>query len=761
MERPGIRLNKHNMLLVIVVAVIIVIFGIYLIYNKSAMGRYAGNTVRQNTLATSREVDAYIESALGSIQLASELVSQNMDNEWLSNPNSIIDTLVNRTPFDFIEYVDKDGINHTGMGQAFNASDRQYFVDGMDGNTGICVDYNPKYSKEYLINYYTPVYYNKKIVGVLTGAMEADSNLMPILSSRFFDEEVTSMLCDTDGHIIASTANSEDDVFLENALKEAGTDDKDIQAFCDRLKEHDEGIIEFVEKDGKAIACISTNNKTGWGIIQIVHPAVFRNVILDITGSSYITMACICLILLLLIVYFRMDSRKRHNALIEETDRVVQNYEQILTTTASDSYKGIRRVDLQTGRSVYIYFDNYHVKEMEIGDWTKWLRAQKKNMHPDDYERIIELFDIDKMRSMDDGTTFSASYRSAKKNSDGYNKIYTTTTSIISVDGRKTAIMSIIDNTSAVVSEIKQKQLLASAASIYLSMYVLDLKNDMLEMVSTGKHINNAIDGRSRGIQSIINDTMRKLTDEQYTDAMMEFVNLDTLDDRMKEVNTVTLEFLEKVSGWCRARFIAVEYDEDYHLSRVLWMVENIDAEKRKTNRLLYLSETDLMTGIRNRGSGEKRIKELIEQKHDGVFCVLDVDKFKSINDTFGHDVGDKVIIKIAECLKKTFNESDVVMRLGGDEYAVFADGITRTDEIVQYFDKFFELVNNIDIPELGERKITVSLGAAFKKNDDGLDFETMYRNADSCTYVSKKAVGNRYTIFEDKNKSNTTVEGE
>ena len=125
MERPKIRLNKHNMLLVSVVAVIIVIFSIYLIYNKNAMSRYAGNTVKQNTLGIAREVDAYIDSALGSIQLASELVSQNMDNEWLSNPNSIIDTLVNKTPFDFIEYVDKDGINRTKIGEAFNASDRE------------------------------------------------------------------------------------------------------------------------------------------------------------------------------------------------------------------------------------------------------------------------------------------------------------------------------------------------------------------------------------------------------------------------------------------------------------------------------------------------------------------------------------------------------------------------------------------------------------------------------------------------------------
>ena len=246
-----------------------------------------------------------------------------------------------------------------------------------------------------------------------------------------------------------------------------------------------------------------------------------------------------------------------------------------------------------------------------------------------------------------------------------------------------------------------------------------------------------------------VKETMEKLTSEPYRDAMMEFIDFDTLDERMKGTNTITMEFEGNVSGWCRARFIAVDYDRDARLSRVLWAVECIDAEKKKENLLLYLSETDLMTGIRNRGSGEKKIKELIESGHEGTFYLLDVDEFKSINDIYGHNIGDKVLIAVADSLKNSFQNSDVVMRLGGDEFAVFACDILEEGAAVSRIENFFRCIEAMDIPELGDHKIYISLGAAFKRRDDGEDFDSLYRDADSCTYESKKTKGNTYTFHK------------
>lgn len=304
-------------------------------------------------------------------------------------------------------------------------------------------------------------------------------------------------------------------------------------------------------------------------------------------------------------------------------------------------------------------------------------------------------------------------------------------------------------NNRRVIAEDIANQLY-SAASIYISMHVMDLKDNTFSEITEYEHIKDLINGNYTHAQETLNSVMTELTEEQQLDGMLEFVDFKTLDERIGDGRTITYEFLGKKSGWCRGRFIVVDRDENQKIHHVIWAVESIDEEKRRANHLLYLSETDLMTGIRNRGSGERKIKELLAQEKAGMFFLLDIDKFKSVNDTYGHAVGDKVIIAVANCLKKSFRDSDVVMRLGGDEFAVYASGITNEASAKKVLDRFFNNINALEIEELGERKITISLGAVFYNADHNANFDELYHNADKCTYESKKSSGNAYTFFDN-----------
>lgn len=84
------------------------------------------------------------------------------------------------------------------------------------------------------------------------------------------------------------------------------------------------------------------------------------------------------------------------------------------------------------------------------------------------------------------------------------------------------------------------------------------------------------------------------------------------------------------------------------------------------------MAQADFMTGIWNRRHGEKLIEQALRDKVKGMMCIIDCDKFKSINDTYGHAVGDEVIIAIAHTLKNACRKDDIVVRLGGDEFAMF-----------------------------------------------------------------------------------------
>ena len=239
-----------------------------------------------------------------------------------------------------------------------------------------------------------------------------------------------------------------------------------------------------------------------------------------------------------------------------------------------------------------------------------------------------------------------------------------------------------------------------------------------------------------------------RISDESSRERMLQFVDLSTLDERMRGVNTVTEEFLNCCNKWCRTRFIAEKRDDAGQLVRVIWLVELIDRERRQREKLQHLAEIDQMTGICNRGTVEHRISELLSEKQSGMFLLLDIDKFKQYNDTYGHKVGDQVIISVAKALTASFRSYDVVMRLGGDEFAVYALGLTTRDKAQAVIERLLRNIQAIRIPEIGDRSVYVSAGAAFYRGDGDIAFQEIYEQADGCAYMSKKDAGNAVTYF-------------
>ena len=167
----------------------------------------------------------------------------------------------------------------------------------------------------------------------------------------------------------------------------------------------------------------------------------------------------------------------------------------------------------------------------------------------------------------------------------------------------------------------------------------------------------------------------------------------------------------------------------------------DITDKKKLENRLIVLSEIDALTSISNRGSGERRAEKLINSGVKGMFCLLDVDKFKSINDSFGHTVGDKALIEIADCLRRSFTGSDVVMRLGGDEFAVYAVGVETERQGAEKIAQFIANVDMICIPEMGDRKVTVSMGAVICQGA-GVKFDQLYPMADMLCTPARTPLG-------------------
>lgn len=178
-------------------------------------------------------------------------------------------------------------------------------------------------------------------------------------------------------------------------------------------------------------------------------------------------------------------------------------------------------------------------------------------------------------------------------------------------------------------------------------------------------------------------------------------------------------------------------------------VTKQVELEQKLSSYMEILkveSETDPLTKICNRRSGSN----LIEMRNKpGMFCLFDVDDFKGINDNYGHDVGDEVLVEIAKVMTASFRGSDILIRLGGDEFAIYVTDVENEETAVPVIDRFFKKFRAISIPALKERKITISMGICFTDSDE--PFKNFYKKADETMYDCKKnRGGNCYGFYAE-----------
>lgn len=289
---------------------------------------------------------------------------------------------------------------------------------------------------------------------------------------------------------------------------------------------------------------------------------------------------------------------------------------------------------------------------------------------------------------------------------------------------------------------------LKSVSTIYLCMHHADLDTGMYAEIRSTENLNNALDRVDKNFGRQVKRGIEYSADPDFQEAALRFVDVSTVKERLKGKRTITHEYLSKKGSWCRARYVNVDYDKSDDLPRfVIFAVEDIDEQKRREKELISQAETDSMTGLLNRNGGVTKIKEAIHGGKKGLLCLFDVDRFKNINDSYGHQIGDKVIIAVADAMRRVFRDGDIMLRLGGDEYMVFLNKIQTEEQGCLAFGRFFAELSNVMIEGLDDYQVCVSLGATFYRGGK-IDFDDLYKQADSCTYESKKIEGRSFTFY-------------
>ncbi|MCR5404238.1 MAG: diguanylate cyclase [Butyrivibrio sp.] len=193
--------------------------------------------------------------------------------------------------------------------------------------------------------------------------------------------------------------------------------------------------------------------------------------------------------------------------------------------------------------------------------------------------------------------------------------------------------------------------------------------------------------------------------------------------------------------------FVRKPIDREILLSRVNKTIEN----HRMIESLTKKATIDKLTGFLNKAIGTERISAICSGG-TGALMLIDMDSFKLINDIYGHDMGDKVLISFADIVGRNTREEDVISRIGGDEFLAFFSGLTSKLAVKALTDRLNEQLVNRCIELMGEGfdiPIGISVGVAFVP-DYSRDFSVLFRDVDVAMYRVKQNGKHGVLICED-----------
>lgn len=178
---------------------------------------------------------------------------------------------------------------------------------------------------------------------------------------------------------------------------------------------------------------------------------------------------------------------------------------------------------------------------------------------------------------------------------------------------------------------------------------------------------------------------------------------------------------------------------------------EDITERRRAEERITHLAHYDALTDLPNRTLFHDRLKRELTHLAPGrqlAVLYIDIDEFKSVNDSLGHMIGDELLKSVAASLAACARKSDFVARLGGDEFAIIQTGIEDTDDVMRLVSRIFEAIRS-PYQCLGHQVTTdASIGIALAPQD-GSDVDQILKNADLAMYAAKAAGRRTYRFFE------------
>jgi len=540
-------------------------------------------------------------------------------------------------------------------------------------------------------------------------------------------------------------------------------------------KDFNEGQSDFVDltyDDETAHLYYVPVSNTGWMLTILVYEtSIGEQIGSSISSLMYhtrlhaiITVAVFLLLFIILILVIRANSKHMINREKDISHKTKQAYEKLNKETQAmqiihsvlDSGPWTMEFDENNQVVKCIWSDTFRklVGFDSEEEFPNKLESWSDRLHKNDKNFVLKAF-WDTVNDTTGQTVYDVEYRLLTKNK-GWRWYHAAGNVIRNADGSPHIFVGLFididENKKNEMDLCEQFNIVNALSRDYANIISIRITTRTIKPIKLSGFIPDSFkqnDSLDSTYESFFSEYIEQRVYSEDRTFMKKAIALDTIIEKLTNTDEYSSSYRVEESGelhFYEFKFMKLNSDT------VIVGFMNIDKmikDAKEKEMLIALSETDQMTSLLNRVSGEKKVTEHLKNGDGGFLILLDVDHFKSINDTFGHGVGDQVIIQVAKCLKSTFREHDIVFRLGGDEFSAYAADVTTKKIANQIISRFIEKLEKIVIQELGDRTITASIGATIIPSGTPVNFAEKYKLVDEGVYESKKIEGSHVT-FKD-----------
>lgn len=288
---------------------------------------------------------------------------------------------------------------------------------------------------------------------------------------------------------------------------------------------------------------------------------------------------------------------------------------------------------------------------------------------------------------------------------------------------------------------------------LYENIYEIDVTHNRAASEDTERYFESLGAQKNLSFDQALRDIAQQQIKAEYREGYMQMFSPENVLKAYQEGReSLQYDFMMTNDGgytffWIRITARIFFWEDDQSV-RMLTYRQNIDSEKKRELQMAEKMHRDFLSGLYNKAATQELARRLLAERPEGMyaFFVLDIDNFKTVNDTCGHAVGDQVIAQFADKIKHQFREGDVVGRIGGDEFAVFVS--VPSKEWTEGKAKILSQTLHFEfVQEQKSCHISASIGVAIYP-EAGKNFELLYQNADSALYQMKKRGKNGYMIY-------------